>query len=173
VILSPYTSSTGHDGRVIPERTPQLTDKQLERAARKAAGAALKSSDSLLDIEVGNLKRRRPLQAGGGVRQCVSDAPRGRGSARRRLFRQGHCRPEGWQPLGCGAERSRGGDCRCAQPPCGAGRGGRALRPACTSRRRQRARAHPWVYYSRRGPFHFVHYNPESIHEEMNRCPTT
>jgi hypothetical protein len=28
-------------------------------------------------------------------------------------------------------------------------------------------------YYSRRGPFHFVGHNPDSIHEEMNRCPTT
>lgn len=24
-----------------------------------------------------------------------------------------------------------------------------------------------------RGPFHFVHHNRDSIHEEMNRCPTT
>ncbi len=44
---------------MFPERTPQITDKQLEWAARKAAGHALKPGDTLLDIEVGNLKRLR------------------------------------------------------------------------------------------------------------------
>ena len=48
-----------HDGRVIPERSPQTVDRQLEWAARKAAGSALKPSDTLLDIEVGNLNRFR------------------------------------------------------------------------------------------------------------------
>jgi hypothetical protein len=44
---------------MIPERMAKITDKQLEWAARKAAGDALKPSDALLDIEVGNLKRFR------------------------------------------------------------------------------------------------------------------
>jgi hypothetical protein len=30
-----------------------------------------------------------------------------------------------------------------------------------------------WGYSSRQGPFHFVHHNRDSTHEEMNRCPTT
>jgi len=34
-------------------------DKQLEWAARKAAGDALKPDDPLLDVEVGNLRRFR------------------------------------------------------------------------------------------------------------------
>ena len=57
--LSPHNGLIGHDDNVIPERKPQVTDKQLEWAARKAAGSALKPDDSLLDIEVGNLKRFR------------------------------------------------------------------------------------------------------------------
>lgn len=44
---------------MIPERAPQLTDRQLEWGARKAAGDALQPGDVLLDIEVGNLKRFR------------------------------------------------------------------------------------------------------------------
>ncbi len=42
---------------MLSDRAPQLTDKQLEWAARKRAGAALTAEDSLLDIEIGNLKR--------------------------------------------------------------------------------------------------------------------
>jgi hypothetical protein len=48
-----------HDDRVIPERTPPIMEKQLEWAARKAAGSALKPDDVLLDVEVGNLRRFR------------------------------------------------------------------------------------------------------------------
>jgi hypothetical protein len=49
----------GHDDPVISGRPARWTDKQLEWAARKAAGDALKPDDELLDIAVGNLKRLR------------------------------------------------------------------------------------------------------------------
>ena len=48
-----------HDDPVISGRPPRWTDKQLEWAARKAAGDVLSPDDELLDIAVGNLKRFR------------------------------------------------------------------------------------------------------------------
>lgn len=48
-----------HDESVISGRSARWTDKQLERAARRAAGEALRPDDVLLDIEVGKLKRYR------------------------------------------------------------------------------------------------------------------
>jgi hypothetical protein len=56
---------------VVSERTPRWTGKQLEWAARKAAGEALRPDDVLLDIEAGNLKRfkdngtEKPVSRGG------------------------------------------------------------------------------------------------------------
>ena len=44
---------------MIADRFPRLIDKQLEWAARKAAGDALKPDDALLDVEVGNVRRFR------------------------------------------------------------------------------------------------------------------
>ena len=57
--IYPAVGTARHNALVASERNTQASGRQLEWAARRAAGGALKPDDVIVDIEVGKLKRYR------------------------------------------------------------------------------------------------------------------